>query len=151
MRGNRYVGQLVAPTLSVLGTEFSAQVEFDGNPRSLTARGSVDQSTVTLTLTPESLVVVTRLERFPGEVAAKAVVGSVDVDAEITGLLRFTLPWGRDEPGELRLATERVRLERDGVITEGNLSTQSVRRRSHGRPGGFRRGWEVAGSRQGGP
>ena len=122
VRGNLYVGQLVAPTLSVLGTEFPAQVEFDGNPRSLTARGSVDQSTFTLTLTPESLTVVTRLERFPGEVAAKAVVGSVDVDAEITGILRFTLPWSRDEPGELRLATERVRLERDGVITEGNLS-----------------------------
>ncbi|MDE0098115.1 MAG: translocation/assembly module TamB domain-containing protein, partial [Truepera sp.] len=122
LRGNLYVGQLVAPTLSVLGTEFPAQVEFDGNLRGLTARGSVDQSTFTLTLNPESLTVVTRLERFPGEVAAKAVVGSVDVDAEITGILRFTLPWDRDEPGELRLATERVRLERDGVITEGNLS-----------------------------
>ncbi|MCY4355759.1 MAG: translocation/assembly module TamB domain-containing protein [Truepera sp.] len=122
VRGNLYVGQLVAPTLSVLGTEFPAQVEFDGNPRSLTARGSIDQSTFTLTLNPEGLTVVARLERFPGEVAAKAVVGSVDVAAEITGLLRFTLPWGRDEPGELRLATERVRLERDGVVTEGNLS-----------------------------
>ena len=83
---------------------------------------------MSLSLTPDSVTAVTRLEQFPGEVVAKAVVGDVDVAAEITGILRFTHPFGTGGPRELRLATERIRLERVGIVTEGNLSLSLIDR-----------------------
>ena len=126
VRGDRYIGQLVSPEMSVLETVLPTQIEFDGNLSKLSARGSISGSSVSLSVTPEGLTAVSRLERFPGEVIAKAVIGDPGVTSEVTGLLRLTYPFKSGMPTELRLATEHVRLERAGVITEGNVSLSLI-------------------------
>lgn len=122
LRGDLLLGQLLVPDLVLGEREAEAFVEITGSPRRVGIAARLLGSLITAEVAGGSVSGSARLERFPAEVLAESVVGPTDVSADLTGVLRFELPFERPQEGYLRLATERFLLERAGVRTEAELS-----------------------------
>jgi hypothetical protein len=122
LRDGRIVGRVIAPGLAVFASALPADLEFNGTTRALEVRGSVAGSALSGTLTPDGVSALLRFERFPLQSAAEAVAGRSDISAELTGVARLELPFDDLAAADLRVATELIRLERDGVVTTGNAT-----------------------------
>lgn len=122
LRDGLIFGQFVAPELLVVDHGSSLELNLSGPlseiDLSLQVRGAVASGT----LKGDQLSGVARLERFPLNLLAEAVLGGSDVSADLTGVLRFDLPLNDPLTGYVRLATEEVLLERAGVPTVGNVT-----------------------------
>lgn len=132
VRGRRVVLQLAAPELRTAGRAIPLRIDAGGDlgsSRALSFSGSLAGSHLQGSTDLDELDLLLTLDRFPGQAPIEAVVGSLDADVEATGVLRLTLPWRAPLDGELRIATEYVRLERAGVVTTGVLTSEAARGR----------------------
>ena len=130
LRDRRLIAQLAAPELSSAGRTLPLRLEGAGDLAGdglLSFGGTLAGSRLQGSLTLEALSVLAILERFPGQAPIEALLGPLDADAEATGALRLRLPWRDPRAGEVRLATELVRLERAGVVTTGVLTADVTR------------------------
>ncbi|HEX7021738.1 MAG TPA: translocation/assembly module TamB domain-containing protein [Trueperaceae bacterium] len=116
------VGQLVAPDLRVEDSPLPSRLEFNGTPAALDVRATLADSRVDMSLQGGRVTGLADLQQFPLQVAAEAVVGASGVRALATGSVRFDLPLGAPGQGSVRAATQRIRLERNGVVSEGNVA-----------------------------
>jgi hypothetical protein len=126
VRGTRVLAQLAVPDLAAAGRAIPLRLEGAGDLAAdaggLELGGAWAGSPLQATLGRERLDLLLTLERFPVQAPLEAWIGALDVDAEATGALRIGLPWAEPSAGALRVATERVRLERSGVVTTGTLT-----------------------------
>ena len=129
LRGSRVLAQIAAPELRAGGRAVPLRIEGAGDLGaggagvgfSGTWAGSPLQGSADL----ERLQLLWTLERFPLQAPIEARVGPLDVDAEATGVLRLELPWRAPGTGSVRFATERIRLERSGVVTTGTFAADA--------------------------
>jgi hypothetical protein len=122
LRDAAITGQLVSPELRVLEQTLPGTLELAGTLERLEARGSLGQSQLSATLSGNHLEGLLNLREFPLQVLAEAAVGETGVDASATGLARFSFPLDDPASGMLRVASERLLLERDGILTEGEVA-----------------------------
>jgi hypothetical protein len=130
LRDRRLIVQLAAPELATAGRALPLRVEGAGTlarDGEVSFGGTLAGSRLQGSLTLAALELLAVLERFPGQAPIEALLGPVDADVEATGALRLRLPWQDPLDGEVRLATELVRLERAGVVTTGVLSADATR------------------------
>ena len=120
--GDNVAGQLLIPEGRVLDTPLPTELEFNGTLANIDVRGLLGESRVNLGWNGRTLSGLVNLENFPLQALAEAVVGDTGVQASLTGVARLELPVATPAQGILDVATERVRLERDGVVSEGNAS-----------------------------
>ena len=120
--GDNVAGQLLIPEGRVLDTPLPTELEFNGTLANVDVRGSLAESRVDLAWNGRTLSGLVNLENFPLQTLAEAVVSDTGVQASLTGVARLELPVATPAQGTLEVATERVRLERDGVVSEGNAS-----------------------------
>ena len=120
--GRNVVGQLLVPEARVLDTPLPTELEFNGTLDQIDVRGSLGESRVNLGWDGATLSGLVNLEGFPLQTVAEAVVGDTDVEASLTGVARLELPLAAPASGTIEVATERVRLARGGVVSEGNAA-----------------------------
>jgi len=127
LRGSRLLLQLAAPELRTAGraTPFRLDAAGDLSGAGLTFSGSLAGSTLQGSADLTRLDLLLRMERFPAQAPIEAAFGPLDAEVEATGVLRLGLPWSDPLAGDLRVATEHVRLERAGVVTTGTLTAQA--------------------------
>jgi hypothetical protein len=114
-------GSIAIPDLAAAGSSLPLAARFGGSPAQAGLNGSLGSSPLELTLAGGRLEGLLDLRSFPLHLLAQALAGPLDVTAEVTGVTRFSMPLARPAESELRVATELIRLERNGVITTGNL------------------------------
>ncbi len=122
LRNDTAVAQLVSPDFAVDGTALPLEVQLSGPLNDLSANLKLGTSFATATLQGSRLEGVLTLRRFPAQVLAEASAGSTDIRAEVDGLVRFDVPFADPAASYVRMATEKIRLERAGVVTTGNLA-----------------------------
>jgi len=127
LRGDRLFGLLVSEALTYGGRTDPARLEFQADladAAGVTASGRLDLvgADAQFDLDAAGVSGLVRLERFPLHAWVEAVVGPSDVRAEVTGAVRGAWRWGRAAPHDLRVAAERIELERAGVVTVGEFS-----------------------------
>lgn len=127
LRGDRLFGRLASEALTVGGRTDPATFEFQADlagPAGPSGSGRLDLvgAVAQFDVDVLGIAALVRLERFPLHAWVEAAVGPSDVRAEITGAVRGTWGWGGGAPDDLRVAAERVELERAGVVTIGELS-----------------------------
>ncbi len=122
LRNETAVAQLVSPDFAVDGTALPLDIQLSGPLNDLSANLKLGTSFATATLQASRLKGVLTLRRFPAQVLAEASVGATDIRAEVDGLVRFDVPFADPAASYVRMATERIRLERAGVVTTGNLA-----------------------------
>lgn len=122
LRNDTVVAQLVAPDFAVDGTPLPIEAQLSGPLDHLSANVKLGSSVATATLQGSHVAGVLTLRRFPAQVLAEASVGKTDISSEVDGVLRFDVPLRDPASSYVRLATERIRLERAGVVTTGNLA-----------------------------
>jgi len=122
LRNDTVVAQLVDPDFAVDGTGLPLEAQLSGPLNDLNAHLKLGASVATATLQASRVKGVLTLRRFPAQVLAEASVGKTDIRAEVDGLLRFDIPLSDPASSYVRMATERIRLERAGVVTTGNLA-----------------------------
>ena len=130
LRDRRLIVQLAAPELRTAGRALPLRVEGAGDlagDGALSFGGTLAGSRLQGSLTLQALELLAILERFPGQAPIEALLGPLDADVEATGALRLRLPWRDPGAGEVRLATELVRLQRAGVVTTGVLTADVTR------------------------
>jgi len=131
VRGDRAIGQLVAGDLRIAERDIplvatvsadlalpSAEVRIEGTGGPSGGVGS----NVAVSWQGGRFEALARLERFPLHTLAEGLVGPSDVSAEVTGVVRAGWDPSDATPIDLRVATEHVRLERDGVVTTGRIA-----------------------------
>ena len=109
------IGEEVIPLNIVLGG--TVDKTFD-----LNATGKFGRSSFELRGAFDELSGLIRFEDFPLHKGFEASAGPTDARANLTGALRFDLPDRDFRRAYVRFATERLRIESDGVVTEGSLS-----------------------------
>ena len=127
LRGDQLFGRLASEALTIGERTDPATFEFQADlagPAGPSGSGRLDLVGAVAQFDVDALGIaaLVRLERFPLHAWVEAAVGPSDVRAEITGAVRGTWEWGDRAPGDLRVAAERVELERAGVVTVGELS-----------------------------
>ncbi len=127
LRGDRLFGLLTSDALTYGGRTDPARLEFQadlGGAAGVVGSGRLDLTgaNAQFDVGPAGLSTLVRLERFPLHAWVEAVVGPSDVRAEVTGAVRGAWAWGATVPDDLRVAAERIELERAGVVTIGELS-----------------------------
>jgi hypothetical protein len=127
LRGDQLFGRLASEALTIGGRTDPATFEFQADlagPAGPSGSGRLDLvgAVVQFDVDALGIAALVRLERFPLHAWVEAAVGPSDVRAEVTGAVRGTWGWGDGAPGDLRVAAERVELERAGVVTVGELS-----------------------------
>ncbi|MDA0699997.1 MAG: translocation/assembly module TamB domain-containing protein, partial [bacterium] len=127
LRGDALFGRLATDALTLGGRTAPAQFEFQGDVDadagpSLSGRLDIGGAEADLLVDRRGVDAYVRLERFPLHELVAAAFGPSDVVAEVTGAMRGAWAWGADAPSGLRVASERIRLERAGVETRGQLS-----------------------------
>ncbi len=127
LRGDRVFGLLTSEALTYGGRTDPVRLEFQADLAGTTgvsgsARLDLAGASAQFEVGPAGLSTLVRLERFPLHAWVEAVVGPSDVRAEVTGAVRGAWPWGAAVPDDLRVAAERIELERAGVVTVGELS-----------------------------
>ena len=122
LQGDFVFGQLVAPELAVGDTRLPVTVQLSGPTSRVDAAVTLGSSLVSLTLSDLTLSGSARLERFPLDLLAEAVVGPSDVTAFVTGVARVDLPLASPGDGYVALASEELTLERAGVVTRGDVT-----------------------------
>jgi hypothetical protein len=115
-------GQLLSPELRVYDTPLPGEVEFNGTLDEVEIRARLGSSRMTLHLGSSALTGLVQLENFPLQVIAEAFVGDTGVTADATGVMRLELPFEALEQSVVRVASERIRLERDGIVTTGEVA-----------------------------
>ena len=120
--GRNVVGQLLIPEARVLDTSLPTELEFNGTLDQIDVRGALGESRVNLGWDGATLSGLVNLEGFPLQTVAEAVVGDTGVEASLTGVARLRLPVAAPASGTIEVATERVRLARGGVVSEGNAA-----------------------------
>jgi hypothetical protein len=115
-------GQLLLPELRIHDTPLPGEVEFNGTLEGVEVRARLGTSRMTLHYDGSALTGLTQLENFPLHVVAEAFVGETGVTADATGVMRLEIPFGALEESVVRVASERIRLERDGVVTTGEVA-----------------------------
>ena len=120
--GRNVAGRLLIPEARVLDTPLPTELEFNGTLAQIDVRGSLGESRVDLGWDGATLTGLVNLEGFPLQTVAEAVVGDTDVEASLTGVARLRLPVAAPASGTVEVATERVRLGRGGVVSEGNAA-----------------------------
>jgi len=126
LRGTRVLSQLSIPDLTTAGREVALRldaagdlspdaegVSFVGRWGGDPIQGSVDRDAVSVLLT---------MTKFPLTAPLEARFGELATEGSATGVLRAEYAWNDDQRRFVRLATEQVTLERDGVVNEGILS-----------------------------
>lgn len=128
LQGNNLVGQLLSPELSVLDKTLPTQLEFNGAPfgadAAVAVRASLGESRAELSYDGRVLSGLIKLEQFPLEVLGEAIIGESAVSASVTAIARLELPLLHPAQGVVRFASERLILERGGIVTEGQLALQ---------------------------
>jgi hypothetical protein len=127
LRGAAVFGRLTSDALRLGGRTAPAQLEFQADldePTGLRASGRLDLggADAQVDVDLHGVEAYIRLERFPLHELVSAALGPSDVVAEVTGAVRGAWAWGAAAPSDLRVASERIRLERAGVETRGQLS-----------------------------
>ncbi len=129
--GRRVIAQAAAPDLRVADAPLPLRLDGIGelgtDARGVTLGGALAGSPVQLALSGEGADLLVRMERFPLTTPLEAWLGALETRSEATGVLRATLPWATPAAGELRVATERVRLSRGGVRSVGTLTGRVAR------------------------
>ncbi|MDZ7707484.1 MAG: translocation/assembly module TamB domain-containing protein [Trueperaceae bacterium] len=126
LRGSRVLAQLTVPDLRAGGRAVPLRIEGAGDlgagGTGVGFSGAWAGSPIQGTADLERLQLLWTLERFPIQAPIEARVGPLDVEAEATGVLRLEIPWRAPGSGSVRIATERVRLERSGIVTTGTFA-----------------------------
>ena len=122
LQGDFVFGQLVAPDLSVADTRLPLELQLSGPTSRVDAAMLLGGSLFSLTLSDLTLAGSARLERFPLDLIAEAVVGPTDVTAFFTGVARIDLPLTDPSEGYAAVASEELTLERAGVVTRGDVT-----------------------------
>jgi len=127
LRGDRVFGLLTSEALTYGGRTDPVRLEFQADLAgsmgvSGSARLDLVGANAQVDAGPAGISTLVRLERFPLHAWVEAVVGPSDVRAEVTGAVRGSWAWGAVAPDDLRVAAERIELERAGVVTVGELS-----------------------------
>jgi len=122
LQGDFVFGQLIAPDLAVGEKSLPLSVQLSGPSSRVDAAVLLGSSLLSLTLSDLTLAGSARLERFPLDLLAEAVVGPSDVTAFLTGVARVDLPLTDPGAGYVALASEELTLERAGVVTRGELT-----------------------------
>lgn len=122
VQGRQVVGRLVSPDLVVSDSALPVAVDISGNVDEVRLSTQIAGSPIRLSVTRESVSAVATLERFPLHRLAEAITGPTDVSAEVTGVARLVLPWRSLDGLVIEIATELIRLEREEVVTTGNVS-----------------------------
>ncbi|MDR9391336.1 MAG: translocation/assembly module TamB domain-containing protein [Trueperaceae bacterium] len=129
--GRRVIAQATAPNLRVADDPLPLRLEGIGDVgpggRGVTLGGALAGSPVQLGLDGAGADLSVRMERFPLTTPLEAWLGALETRSEATGVLRATLPWAAPAEGDVRVATERVRLRRDGVSSVGTLAGHLTR------------------------
>ena len=115
-------GQLVSPNLTIADTQLPFQLEFNGDLSRLELRAELAQSRLNLTAENGELAGLMNFDRFPLQVLAEALVGDSGTDAHLTGVARIELPLDRPADMIVRVASERLTLEREGIVTTGEVA-----------------------------
>ncbi len=128
------VGQLVAPELKVLSNTLPTRIDFNGTLAALEARATVADSRLNVRYSrnetgpnagPNIAGLIT-LEGFPLQALPEAVVGASQVEADVTGAVRFDLPLRRPAAGYVRVATERLTLQSTDPGSTGEATRGDV-------------------------
>lgn len=122
LRDDLLLGQLVVPELTLGEKRSEATFEITGTTERVAVAARLLGSLFSAELAAGRVSGSARLERFPLESLAESVVGPTDVSADLTGVMRFEVPFADASDAYFRLATERFLLERAGVVTSGELS-----------------------------
>ena len=119
----RIVGRLLSPNLRVLDTRLTTDLELNGTLNQVTLRGSVAGSKLNINYQKGEVAGLISLEQFPLNTIVEAVVGASGVKANVTGALRFDVPFNQLEAANVRFASERILIESlQGQITQGDVS-----------------------------
>lgn len=119
---NRLVSRLVSPNLSTPSKALPLSLTLNGPLDALELTGSVGRSQLTATLNANEAEGLLRLDQFPIQTPAEAAFGATDLEADLTGILRFDVPFRQLGQSDVRFASEQFVLERSSVVTTGNLS-----------------------------
>ncbi len=124
VRDDVIAGNLLAEGLRAAGAPIPVETFISGTVSEVNVAGTVAGSPLSLTLADGYLNGLLEMRRFPLHTLAAAAAGPLDVLAEVSGVARFGLPLGSVGESEFRIATEQIRLERSGIVTDGNVSMQ---------------------------
>jgi hypothetical protein len=118
------IGQLLVPELRLGGEALPAELDFNGSWQSLEVRARLERSEATFVYEDGRLSGFARLEGFPlhGLVEARFGPTPTEVLARMTGLARFDVPSANPAAGEIHVVGERLRLEQEGVASEGSFA-----------------------------
>ncbi len=122
LQGQSLAGQFLSPELSVFNSKLPSQIEFNGSLASIDIRANIARSRLNLSYDGKRLAGLFKLEQFPLHALADAIVGDSGVTAIVTADARLDIPLATPGQSVIRLASERIRLERDGVITQGDVA-----------------------------
>jgi autotransporter translocation and assembly factor TamB len=126
------IGQLVSPELSIAGRKLPGELDFNGNLQNIEVRAQLGRSQFRFSYDRRKSPRDDRrrpklggffdLEQFPLQLPVEALLGPTGIEATITGAARIELPLGHLQDSTIRVASERIRLERNGVTTAGNVA-----------------------------
>ncbi|HLR47059.1 MAG TPA: translocation/assembly module TamB domain-containing protein, partial [Deinococcales bacterium] len=124
IRDDVIAGNVVAADLRAGATPLPVEAVLSGGPGRIELSGSMAGSPLTARLEAGAVSGLLELRRFPLQTVAEALAGPLDATADVTGVLRYRVPLGNPADSDVRLATEQVLLERDGVTSSGKLSLE---------------------------
>lgn len=126
-RGEQVFGRLASDALTLGGRTEPAHVELLADLRGAdgplaSARLDLGGADALVEVDALGVSAFVRMERFPLHELVAAAIGPSDVVAEVTGAVRAAWGWDDRVPRDLRVASERVVLERAGVVTRGEFA-----------------------------
>ena len=124
LRNEIIAGNLIATDLQAAGSPLPIEAVISGSPRSVEIGAELAGSPLSVTIEDYRLSGLLEMRRFPLQTFAEAAAGSLDVLAEVTGVMRFNLPLLETGSSTFSVATEHIHLERSGIVTTGNVSME---------------------------
>ena len=124
LRNDIIAGNLIATDLEAAGSPLPIEAVISGSPRSVEIGADLAGSPLSVNIEDYRLTGLLEMRRFPLQTFAEAVAGPLDVLAEVTGVMRFTLPLLETGSSAFHVATEHIHLERSGIVTTGNISME---------------------------
>ncbi len=122
LRQNRLIAQFVSPDLAIEDNHLPLNLTLNGSLDDLELSATLGRSRLTGNATLNSVEGLFLVESFPAEAPAEAIFGKTNVDASLTGVLRFKLPYQDIANSEIRFASEFFTLKQNDTSTVGSTS-----------------------------
>ncbi len=122
LRQNRLIAQFVSPDLAIEDNQLPLDLTLNGSLDAIELSANLGRSRLTGSANLSSVEGLFLVESFPAEAPAEAIFGKTNVDASLTGVLRFKLPYRDIASSDIRFASEFFTLKQNDVTTVGSTS-----------------------------